>query len=159
MGWLLVNNVFKTYVALEIFALFPILLLIFWQFMPIELRDCSRCLEQSIQKWTKWNLWKTAFKKFHSDHSWVPCLIWCYSGFSSWYIKGFLQILAYWFLYKFKLYGIIKICFILLSDFVVIKNFEMLWSTSQLLSVRLMQKYLRIFFPIFFALNEQEKVK
>ena len=26
---------------------------------------------QSIQEWIKWNLWKTAFKKFHLVHSWI----------------------------------------------------------------------------------------
>ena len=28
---------------------------------------------QSIQEWTKWNLLKTAFKKFHLVHSWILC--------------------------------------------------------------------------------------
>ena len=28
---------------------------------------------QSIQEWTKWNLWKTTFKKLHSVHSWILC--------------------------------------------------------------------------------------
>ena len=28
-------------------------------------------MEQSIQEWIKWNLWMTAFKKFHLVHSWV----------------------------------------------------------------------------------------
>ena len=37
-------------------------------------------------------------------------------------------------------------------------NFELLWNTSHLLIVSLMLEYLRIFFPIFFALKEQTKV-
>ena len=30
-------------------------------------------LWQSIQEWTKWNLWKTAFKKFYLVYSWILC--------------------------------------------------------------------------------------
>ena len=33
-------------------------------------------LRQSIQDWTKWNLWKTVLKKFHLVHSWILCPIW-----------------------------------------------------------------------------------
>ena len=38
-------------------------------------------LRQSIQEWTKWNMWKAAFKKFEviwSAHSWILCPI-CWS--------------------------------------------------------------------------------
>ena len=28
---------------------------------------------QSIQERTKWNLWETAFKKFHEVHCWILC--------------------------------------------------------------------------------------
>ena len=57
-------------------------------------------------------------------------------------------------LYKFRLYVVMKTCFILLGNFVVVTHFEFFWSTSHLLSVPLMLGYLRILFPIFFALNE-----
>ena len=30
-------------------------------------------MRQSIQEWTKWNLWKTAFKKIYLVHSWIVC--------------------------------------------------------------------------------------
>ena len=32
-------------------------------------------MAQSIQEYTKWNLWKTAFKNFHLVHSWMLCPI------------------------------------------------------------------------------------
>ena len=32
-------------------------------------------LGQNIHEWTKWNLWKTAFKKFYLVHSWILCPI------------------------------------------------------------------------------------
>ena len=32
-------------------------------------------MAQSIQEYTKWNLWKTAFKNFHLVHSWMLCTI------------------------------------------------------------------------------------
>ena len=44
------------------------------------------------------------------------------------------------------LYSIMKMCFILLSHFEVVKDFELFWSTSHPLSVGLMLNYLRIFF-------------
>ena len=34
-------------------------------------------MEQSIQEWTKWNLWKTAFKSFYLVLSWMLCPIYC----------------------------------------------------------------------------------
>ena len=52
-----------------------------------------------------------------------------------------------------------KWCFILLSHFVRVKDFELLWSTSHLKNVPLMLEYLRIFCLIFFVLNQQKKVK
>ena len=37
---------------------------VFFKFSKLyKLRNSSQ-LRQSIQEWTKWNLWKTAFKKF-----------------------------------------------------------------------------------------------
>ena len=75
------------------------------------------------------------------------------------YLKDFLQSLAYCCSFKFKLYGITKRCVTLLSLAAMVKDFELLWITSHLLSVPLMLEYLRIFFPIFFALNKQRKVK
>ena len=45
----------------------------------------------------------------------------------------FYRVLHTGLLYKLKLYGIMKRCFILLSHFVVLKDFELLWSTSHLL--------------------------
>ena len=62
-------------------------------------------------------------------------------------------------LYKIMLYGFIKRCFILLSHFVLVKDFELFWSISHIPSVPLMLEYLRIFFLIFFALNEERKLK
>ena len=52
-----------------------------------------------------------------------------------------------------------KRCFILLSHFVVLKDFELFWGASHLLSVPLMLEYLGILFSIFFVLNEQKKVQ
>ena len=52
-----------------------------------------------------------------------------------------------------------KRCFILLSHFVVVKDFKLFWTKSHLLSFSLMLEYLTILFQIFFALNEQKKVK
>ena len=62
-------------------------------------------------------------------------------------------------LHKFKLHCVMKRCFILLSHFVVVKDFRLHRSASHVLSAPLMLEYLRIFGPIFFALNEQRKVK
>ena len=48
-------------------------------------------LGQSIQEWTKRNLWKTAFKKFHLVYSWILRPIYC--GPFTWYVvrKNFHQ--------------------------------------------------------------------
>ena len=73
--------------------------------------------------------------------------------------KAFSRVWHAGLLYKFKLHGVMKRCFILLSHFVGVKGFEPFGSTSHFLSVSLMLKYLKFFFPIFFALNEQKKVK
>ena len=45
-------------------------------------------------------------------------------------------------LYKFRLCGVMKRCFILLSHFVVVKEFELFWSTSHLLSDEIPKKFL-----------------
>ena len=60
-------------------------------------------------------------------------------------------------LYKFRLHGVIKRCFVSMSHFLVVKNFELF--PSHPLSVPLILEYLRIFFPISFALNDQKKAK
>ena len=80
------------------------------------------------------------------------------SGSNAWYIESFLQSLKYWSSLKVGLYGVMKRCFILLNYFVVVKLFELFWSTSHFLNVSLILEFLKIFFPIFFALNVQKKV-
>ena len=76
------------------------------------------------------------------------------------YINSFLQSQCTSLLHKFKLYRDMKSYFILLNHFVVVKKLWILfWRTGHLLSVSLMLEYLRILFPIVFALNEQKKVK
>ena len=62
----------------------------------------------------------------------------------------------FWSSLQYRLYGVSKRRFILLSHFV---EFELIWIRSHVLSATLMLEYLRIFFPIFFALKEQKKVK
>ena len=51
-----------------------------------------------------------------------------------------------------------KRCFVFLIHFIVVKDFRLFWSTNHLLSVPFILEYLRIFFPMFFILNEQKKV-
>ena len=51
-----------------------------------------------------------------------------------------------------------KRCFVLLIHFIVVKDFRLFWSTNHPLSVPFILEYLRIFFPMFFILNEQKKV-
>ena len=76
------------------------------------------------------------------------------------YINSFLQSQCTSLLHKFKLYRDMKSYFILLNHFVVVKNFEFFFEAQVIfLSVSLMLEYLRILFPIVFALNEQKKVK
>ena len=55
--------------------------------------------------------------------------------------------------------SLLKRRFIFLSHFVVVKIFELFWSTNLLLSVPLILEYLGIFFLTFFALYEQKKGK
>ena len=64
--------------------------------------------------------------------------------------KEFYRVLYTGFLYKFRLYGVIKRCFITLSHFILLKDFK-----RHLLSVPLMLEWLRTSF----ALNEQKKIK
>ena len=61
--------------------------------------------------------------------------------------------------YKFKLYGFMKRYFVLLSHFIVVEDFELFLTISYLLDVQLILEYLRIFYPICFALNEKKKVE
>ena len=76
------------------------------------------------------------------------------------YINSFLQSQCTSLLHKFKLYRDMKSYFILLNHFVVVKNFEFFFEAQVIfLSVSLMLEYLRILFPIVFALNQQKKVK
>ena len=72
--------------------------------------------------------------------------------------KAFYRVWYTGLLSKFRLYGAMKRFFILLSLFVVVKDFELFWSTSHFLSVPLILEYLKIFFPIFFALNEHKNL-
>ena len=58
---------------------------------------------------------------------------------------------------KFKSYGVLKRCFILWSHFVVVKDFELFWSKSHLLSVPLYWNTSE--FPFRYSLNEQKKLK
>ena len=60
--------------------------------------------------------------------------------------------------YKSRLYGVMKRCFILLRHFKMVIEFELFWRIDNFLIVPLMLYYLRIFFPIFFALNDQRKL-
>ena len=66
-------------------------------------------------------------------------------------------------LYKFGLHDVIKRYLTLLSHFVGVKDLfiltELFCEDKLSSSVQLMLEYLRIFFPIFFALNELKKVK
>ena len=52
-----------------------------------------------------------------------------------------------------------KRCFNLLSQFVVLKDFELFWSTKHLLTVPITLKYLRSFFSIFSLMIKQKGVK
>ena len=102
----------------------PVLLLIFWQLLVMELLECSRPL-------VLLRLYYLIYQKLLTESD-ILCS------------------------YKSRLHGVMKRCFVLLSHFKMV--IEFVWRINNFLIVPLILCYLRIFFPIFFALNDQRKL-